>query len=172
METQNPKPKRAITISHETEPRPQSVLCRIGGSEPVRLFIRPLTPDENRDLRLRHMRESRKVKSLRNQLKNETVGQLERRLEDLAIEKASLVLIGSEDLAITVPAEKRAEYAQATGVEFDSEGAALLPRQWSAELKQRMFKARPQLVDFICSKSDELSGLEEAEEDEETASFR
>lgn len=172
MEDQKPTPKKAIAIPTETVSTYRPVMCRLGGSDPFRLFIRPMTPDENRDLRARHMRASRKVKSLRNEMRNETVGQMERRLEAIATEKAALVLGGSEDLAVTAPAEKRAEYTAATGVSFDADGNALLPREWPESLKERVFAAYPQLVDFICSKTDEMTGVEEAEEDEETASFR
>jgi hypothetical protein len=158
---------RAIALG-DNEVTYRGFKVRIAGSDAVKLFIRALTPEENRDLRERHMRASRKLKSLRN----ETVGQWERKLEAIAQEKGSLALKGSEDFAIALAPDKRQPFTDATGVSFDDAGVALLPAEWSQGLKTAIFAKLPAILDFVCEKTDEMSRVEGEEEDDETASFR
>jgi hypothetical protein len=93
----------------------------------------------------------------------------------LTRDRAAYALLDSENFSLVVDGPNAVQYFNEQlkpETPLQVGDVVKLDGKWTAELKNGLFKAMPELASWISDKSDELKNLEAEEEEEETESFR
>jgi hypothetical protein len=136
--------------------------------EPVRFRLR--RPDGEFDRQIR----KQTVRGLRaEQLRSMSAAKAVDRGWEIAVSRASHVLLDSENFAVLLPDPKAAAvFGEALGQAIDVGAVVVLDGKWNDAVKAVVFETLPALVGWINDKADELLRLEAEDEDAAAESFR